>query len=55
MVKTAEGNLVILKLEDVSYIPAIKISLISLSYTSKSGEKFAFGKDIVIVTLSCGK
>ena len=54
MVKTEEGNLFILKLEDVSYIPAIKRSLISLSCTSNSDVKFAFGKDIVIVTLSYG-
>ena len=55
VVKTAEGSLVILALKGTSYTPAIKRSLMSLSHTSNSGAKFDFGKDIVIVTLSCGR
>ena len=54
MVKTAGGSLVILTLEDMLYIPDIKRFLVSLNCTSNNTAKFAFGKDIAIVTLSYG-
>ena len=55
VIKTAEANLVILILENLSYIPTIKWSLISLICISNSDTKFDFGKGIVIVTLSFGR